>query len=180
MLIVSMTTLIETERLILREYVDADAEAFLRLNSDPEVLRYTGDASLLSVQHALEVLCTHPIEDYRNYGFGRWACIRKDSDQQIGYIGLKYLPELDEVELGFRLERAHWGLVLATEGSLACIRYGFEKLGLNSIIGLAIPENLASVGVLKKCGLKLAGLMPYRSSDVAKYVIAAPGSGTAS
>jgi RimJ/RimL family protein N-acetyltransferase len=64
----------ETERLLIREYVEEDAEAFFKLNSDPEVLRFVPDKALLNVEQAGQLLVDHPIADYRKHGFGRGAC----------------------------------------------------------------------------------------------------------
>ncbi len=166
-----MKMILETDRLFLREYVEDDAEALFRLNSDPKVLRFTGDESLLNVEHAREILLAHPMADYRKYGFGRWACILKSTGDHIGYAGLKYLEELGEVEIGFRLMRAQWGFGFATEASIASVRFGFADLALKSIIGLVMPENIASVRVLEKTGLRLSGTARYWGRQVAKYVI---------
>jgi len=86
------------------------------------------------------------------YGFGRGACILKSTGEQIGFAGLKYLDEFGEVDVAFRLMRTHWGQGLATEAALASVRFGFADLGLKRIIGLVMPENVASVRVLKKPG----------------------------
>jgi RimJ/RimL family protein N-acetyltransferase len=72
-----MKVILETDRLFLREYVEEDAEAFFKLNSDPEVLRFVPDKRLLNVEQARQILVDHPIADYRKYGFGRGACILK-------------------------------------------------------------------------------------------------------
>jgi hypothetical protein len=66
-----MKVIIETERLIVREYVEDDAEAFFRLNSNPEVLLFVPDAGLANVEEARKILMEHPIADYRKHGFGR-------------------------------------------------------------------------------------------------------------
>lgn len=94
-----MKVIIETERLIVREYVEDDAEAFFRLNSDPEVLRFVPDAGLANVEEARKILMEHPIADYRKHGFGRGACILKSTGENIGFAGLKYLEELGEVDV---------------------------------------------------------------------------------
>src|SRR5207237_2186019 len=125
-----MRVILETERLLLREYVEEDAEAFFKLNSDLEVLRFVPDKALLNVEQARQVLIDHPIADYRKYGFGRGACILKSTGEQIGFAGLKYLEELGEVDVAFRLMRSHWGQGLATEAALASVRYAFAKLHL--------------------------------------------------
>jgi ribosomal-protein-alanine N-acetyltransferase len=166
-----MKVILETDRLLLREYVEDDAEAFFKLNSDPEVLRFVPDKALLNVEQARQTLVDHPIADYRKYGFGRGACILKSTGEQIGFAGLKYLEELGEVDVAFRLMRTHWGLGLATEAAIASVRFGFADLGLKQIIGLVMPENIASVRVLEKTGLRYAETVMFWGSQFSKYVV---------
>ena len=104
-----MKVILETERLLLRGYVEEDAEAFFKLNSDPEVLRFVPDKALLNVEQARQLLLDHPIADYRKHSFGRGACILKSTGEQIGFAGLKYLEELGEVDVAYRLMPTHWG-----------------------------------------------------------------------
>src|SRR5437879_12360805 len=122
-----MKVILETDRLLLREYVEDDAEAFFKLNSDPEVLRFVPDKALLNVEEARQILIDHPIADYRKYGFGRGACILKSTGEQIGFAGLKYLDELGEVDVAFRLMRSHWGQRLAATAAPASARFGFDQ-----------------------------------------------------
>jgi RimJ/RimL family protein N-acetyltransferase len=144
---------IETERLILREFTLEDAAAFQVLNADPEVLRYTYDAPLQSLEAARRALEEAPLRDYATYGYGRVACVLKDSDELIGFSGLKYLPEYGETDIGYRFMRRFWGQGLATESARPMMRYGREALGLERIVGLVDPDNDASVNVLRKLGL---------------------------
>src|SRR5205085_9361566 len=134
-----MKVILETNRLLLREYVEEDAEAFFRLNTTPEVLRFVPDKALLSVEQARQILIDHPIADYQKHGFGRGACILKSTGEQIGFAGLKYLEELGEVDVAYRLMPAYWGLGLASEAAQASVRFGFTNLGLTRIIGLVMP-----------------------------------------
>ena len=166
-----MKVILETERLLLREYVEEDAEAFFKVNSDPEVLRFVPDKRLLNVEQARQILVDHPIADYRKYGFGRGACILKSTGEQIGFAGLKYLEELGEVDVAFRLMPNHWGQGLATEAAIASVRFGFADLGLKRIIGLVMPENIASVRVLEKTGLRYAETVTFWGHQFSKYVI---------
>lgn len=163
--------ILETEHLWLREYVPEDAEAVFELGSNPVVQRYTGDPCLTSIEEAQAVLLQHPIEDYRQHGFGRWAVVLKTNGKVIGFAGLKYLPELDELDLGYRLLPEFWGKGLATEASLACVRYGFETLQRTRIIGLVDPANVASIRVLEKCGLAFETMVEVQSHFVAQYAI---------
>src|SRR5947207_15515555 len=101
-----MRVILETERLLLRQYVEEDAEAFFKLNSDPEVLRFVPDKALLNVEQARQILIDHPIADYRKYSFGRGACILTSTGEQIGFASLKYHEELGEDDVAFRLMRS--------------------------------------------------------------------------
>ncbi len=152
--------ILETSRLILREFDEADVEAFYLLGSDPAIIRYTGDpgGGLKSLEHALEILRSHPLADYREHGFGRWACVLKETGSIIGFAGLKRLPESGEVDIGYRFLPAYWGLGLATESGRAILEYGFGTLGLKQIIGLVDPDNIASARVLEKLGMTRDGV----------------------
>jgi RimJ/RimL family protein N-acetyltransferase len=167
--------ILETERLLLREFDEGDAAAFYALGSDPAIIRYTGDpgGGLSSLEHALEVLRSRPIADYRTHGFGRWACALRDGGEVIGFAGLKYLDDLGEVDIGYRFLPARWGRGLATEAGRAVLDYGFRRLGLERVIGLADPANVASVRVLQKLGLTFVGEQEYHGQNAAWYVIEA-------
>jgi RimJ/RimL family protein N-acetyltransferase len=143
----------ESERLYLRELTSNDAESFYRLNSDTEVLKYTGDSSFKDVQEAKRFLENY--NPYIKYGYGRWAVIRKIDSEFIGWCGLKYHPEIDEVDLGFRLFKKFWNQGYATEAAKSSIDYAFNYLKINQLIGRVELENKASIQVLKKIGFEL-------------------------
>lgn len=146
-----MTKILETPRLYLREMTPEDAEHAYILNSDPEVLRYTGDDPFESVEEACEFLVNY--ESYKRYGLGRWGVILKETGEYLGWCGLKYTPELDEFDIGYRFMKKFWGFGYATEAAAACLELGFNQLGIKTIVGRAMPENDASVRVLEKIGL---------------------------
>jgi len=167
--------ILETDRLLLREFDEGDAAAFYVLGSDPAIIRYTGDpgGGLVNVEHAAEIIRSHPMADYRAHGFGRWACVDKRTGTVVGFAGLKRLPALGEVDIGYRLLPTHWGAGLATEAGRAVLRYGFERLTLGRVIGLVNLANAASVRVLEKLGLRSDGSVEYVGQRVARYVIEA-------
>jgi [ribosomal protein S5]-alanine N-acetyltransferase len=148
----------KTSRLQLREMTPDDAVDAFRLNSDPEVLRHTGDEAFASVEAAREFLSNY--SDYRHNGFGRWAVERIEDGAFLGWCGLKRLED-GEVDLGYRLMREYWGKGYATEAARECLRVGFEEHGLESIIGRAARENHASIRVLEKVGMKFLSMDPY-------------------
>ncbi len=145
--------ILETPRLILREFSpEMDAAGFFELNSDPEVLRYTGDAPFESVGAAQDFLKNY--EQYRLHGYGRWSTILKDTGAFLGWCGLRFMEDLGDADVGFRLHRRYWGQGYATEAARASVLFGFEKLQLPVILGRAAKENIASIRVLEKIGLQ--------------------------
>ncbi len=143
--------ILETERLILRELSIEDAQHFYDLNTDPLVIRYTGDAAFENVEAAKSFLENY--EQYKKYGYGRWATILKSTGEWIGWCGLKYEIQIAETDLGYRFFRKHWGKGYATESAEASLKYGLEHLGLKRIIGRSFKENLPSIKVLQKIGM---------------------------
>ena len=148
-----MQTIIETKRLLLRPFQLEDAEDVFALNSNEKVNEYTGQASMKSIDEALDVIQNTNIKDFEKYGYGRFAVIHKEDQKLIGFSGLKYLPDLAETDLGYRFLPEYWGKGLATESALASVQFGFVNLNLQRIIGIAMKDNLASIKVLEKCGL---------------------------
>lgn len=146
-----MNKILETQRLYLREMTPEDAEVAYILNLDPEVLRYTGDDPFESIEEAKTFLESYA--SYRTYGFGRWGVILKETGEYLGWCGLKYTPELDEFDIGYRLMKKFWGKGYATEAAEACLEFGFTQFNMKTIVGRAMPANVASVRVLEKIGL---------------------------
>jgi RimJ/RimL family protein N-acetyltransferase len=169
--------ILETERLLLREFDESDAEPFHLFLSDPAVIRYTGDPDGGSpgVEHSLTVLRSRTLADYRTHGYGRWAVVLKANGEVIGFAGLKYLADAQEVDIGYRLLPDHWGRGLATEACRAILDYGRTRLGLERIIAFVHPENVASVRVLEKLGLTPDGQVEYHGRCWARYVLEARG-----
>lgn len=143
---------IETDRLLLRPFTLDDVEASYQVNKDPEVTRYTNDGGVKTKERIQYLIENNVLGDYRKYGFGRFAVVLKEENKFIGFSGLKYLPEFDLVDLGYRFHRDYWGKGFATESGKASLAFGFEELKLSKIIGMVLPENKASIHVLEKLG----------------------------
>lgn len=151
-----MNIIIETERLLLRNFTMDDAQLIFDLNQDPEVTRYTGDP-IKDLDHAAEVLERVILPQYALYKHGRWAVLVKPDLEFIGWCGLKARPERNEIDLGYRFMQKSWGRGYATEAAFACLKYGFEQLGIPRIVGRAMPQNTASLRVLEKIGMHYVG-----------------------
>ncbi len=144
-----MSFLLQTNRLVLREFVVSDAPEMFALNADPDVLKYTGDLAFKHLEETQMFIKNYT--DYKRNGIGRWAVSLKTNPKMLGWCGLKKHPD-GLVDLGFRFKKKHWGKGFATEAANACITYGFTTLNLTKIVGRAESENIASIAVLKKCG----------------------------
>jgi ribosomal-protein-alanine N-acetyltransferase len=164
-----MKPIIETNRCYLRELSVVDAQHFYDLNADAEVIKYTGDKAFGNVSEAKSFLENY--NQYELYGYGRWAVIKKSDNEFLGWCGLKYSPDLDEVDLGFRFFRKHWNQGYATETAKACIDYGFNHLQLTKIVGRAMEANIGSIKVLEKAGLTFVGKFDFDLHDGILYQI---------
>jgi RimJ/RimL family protein N-acetyltransferase len=143
---------IQTERLLLRPWRDADREPFFQMNSDPAVMRYF--PAVLSRAES-EALADRIEAQWAARGFTLYAA--ELQGEFIGFIGIS-VPQFEahftpSVEIGWRLAAAYWNRGLATEGSRAVLRYAFETLGLEEVVAFTVPANLASRRVMEKIGM---------------------------
>lgn len=134
------------------------------LNLNPNVMQYTGDVPFESVEASKNFLINYL--DYQKNGFGRFALELSDTNEIIGWCGLKYHPDGDFVDLGYRLFEAHWNKGYATEASIASLIYGFDDLQLDEIIVRTSSENASSLRVIEKLGFnELFSFPKDRSCD---------------
>ncbi|MDP3313781.1 GNAT family N-acetyltransferase [Lutibacter sp.] len=148
----------ETERLILREILPTDIDGLFELDSDPEVHRYLGNKPVSSKDEIVKVI-NFIRQQYIDNGIGRWAIIDKQTNEFIGWTGLKF--EKNETnnhknyyDLGYRLIKKYWGKGIATEAAFASLEYAFDKLNTDYVYAMADCENEGSNKILKKVGLK--------------------------
>ncbi|MCZ4409147.1 GNAT family N-acetyltransferase [Cryomorphaceae bacterium 1068] len=165
-----MKPILETKRLVLREVTPADVDDMLRLHSNSLVQQYTGESTVRSKEDMLRAI-SERVNLYEKVGYGRWPTFLKDGMQFIGWAGLAYLPEFDEIDLGYRFLPEYWGMGYATEASEAILKYGFGKLDLERIIAIAMKENKASIRVMEKVGMAFDKFARYDpgGEDVAWY-----------
>ena len=103
---------------------------------------------------------------------GTIALLALDAKAEIiGWAGLQYLPELDETEVGFLLDRPFWGKGYATEAALASLRFGFEHCELDHTIALVHPENHASRRVIEKCGLEVVDSLMLWGIELMRFQV---------
>lgn len=150
--------ILQTTRLTLRRFTgsDEDAALILSINSQPEVLKYLHEPLLQNLAHAKKILQEVILPQYQ-HNLGRWAVHLNNTNEFIGWCGLKYRPNRDETDLGYRFLPLHWGQGYATEAAKACLQYAFHTLKLQKVTACAHVENLASLAVLQKTGMQYTG-----------------------
>ncbi len=153
-----MQLFLETERLALRRFIEADVDHLVDLDSDPEVMRFlTGGTPTPRAVIESEILPRFLRYYQRFAGYGYWAAVEKTSGTFLGWFSL-VPPEddsPDDVELGYRLHRSAWGQGYATEGAHALIHQGFTELGVRRVHATTYQDNLASRRVMEKVGMRL-------------------------
>ena len=160
---------LETDRLRLRWFTDADVQVMFELNSDPDVIRYAESSPAQDLDEARQRLEQGPLADYEKYGYGRFAVELKETGEVIGFCGIKYLPEIDLPEVGYRLLKKYWGMGIGTEAARVCVDFAREDLGVELLVALIEPENKASVRIAEKLGMARGPLIHIYDTDAFQY-----------
>jgi RimJ/RimL family protein N-acetyltransferase len=162
--------IIQTNRLVFRKFSQADIESLFFLLSDPIVMKYcSGTLNIIGTQKWLDLV----IESYKKYGYDYWAVYERNTDDFLGQIGIlnQEIDGKQEECLAFMIGQKYWNKGYATEGSIACINYAFKSLKLEKLIATVNPENLQSICVLRKIGMKYICEANYANEKVHIYSI---------
>lgn len=150
-----MTSILETERLILREWKDEDIPAFVAMNQDPRVMEFF--PALRTEQESRDGVEWHR-RHFKEHGFCCYAVELKETGKFIGFVGLSIPPYQTHftpcVEIGWRLAHQFWEKGYATEAAKAVLKSGFEKHSLKEIVSFTSTFNQPSMRVMEKIGLK--------------------------
>jgi len=166
---------LETKRLLLRRFTPEDAADNFRIYTDPENMRFMGRQPD-SVEFERYHIQRHIANYYDRHEFGLWAVVLKQDGRLIGRCGLLYQPVegAQEVEVSYLIDRPYWGRGLATEAARAVVKLGFGRYGFSRIVALINPENVGSVRVAEKVGLKYERDVSFRDfGEVALYALKA-------
>jgi ribosomal-protein-alanine N-acetyltransferase len=174
-----MNPIVNTKRLILRAFTEADVDPMHRILNGEGVLRYfppTDPPAHERVQRMISGLLKH----WEERGYGLWAVQSQASGELIGRCGLQFLPDTGEVEVDFIFGREFWGQGFATEAARASLQYGFDELGLERVVGIAHVENKASQRVLEKLGMRRVERKQFFGIDCYLYAVERPSYSKAS
>jgi ribosomal-protein-alanine N-acetyltransferase len=147
-----------------------DAGELYRIYQSEGILRYFPNPNPPPLERVERFLSGQQAH-WEKYGYGNWGLELLGDTGLIGWAGLQFLPELDETEVGFLVDRPYWGRGYATEAASESLQFGFEHFHLGHIIALVHPENLASIRVIEKCGLEYQETRTLWGIELRRYMI---------
>ncbi|MDJ0531557.1 MAG: GNAT family N-acetyltransferase [Xenococcaceae cyanobacterium MO_207.B15] len=162
-------TVLQIEDFTMRPLQTSDLDALAAIWADSEVTRFLPSRGIPISKENTEKSLKSFVNHWQQRGYGIWAIIENCSSQMIGYCGLRYLDELDEVEVLYGLAKIYWGRGIATKAAKAAISYGFNVANLDKLIAMTLPDNLASRRVIEKAGLEYKKQIHIFNLDVLYY-----------
>ena len=156
--------ILETERLALHELTEADAPFILDLLMSRGFRENIGDRGVTDLDGARGYI-ERARAGYAANGFGLWRADLKATGEPTGLAGLVKRDGLDHPDVGYAFLEPFWGQGLASEAAGACLAHGREALGLPTIVAIVKPGNAGSIAVLRKIGLKDAGMIRVPGYD---------------
>ena len=156
-----MNLILKTDRLLLRELKLSDVEAFFAMDNNPNVHNYLWNKPVQKIEEIIEIIQSVR-QQYVDNGIGRFAMISKETNEFIGWAGLKYNTEavnnkVNFYDIGYRLDEKFWGKGYASEAAEAWLNYGFETMKIKTMEAAAHIDNLASNRILQKIGMQFTG-----------------------
>ena len=164
-----MDIFLETDRLTLRRFTEADEDDLFDLNNDPEVMRFITNGEATPRAEIRDSILPFHFRCYEQFeGFGTWAAVEKASGQFLGWFHFRPRRDDGAIELGYRLRRSAWGNGYATEGSRALVDKGFTEFGVDRVVAETMSANQASRRVLEKSGLSPVRTFAYDEPHIMK------------
>lgn len=163
---------LETDRLLLRPFTNADHEPYAAICADEEVMRYIGTGVTLNAADAWRSMA-NILGHWELRGYGMFALELKTTGELLGRAGYLDPPGWPGFELGWLLGREHWGKGYAVEAAKVCLDYAFGVLGRDRVISLIRPDNRRSIRVAERLGERLAGDLELLGGKALLYEIKA-------
>jgi [ribosomal protein S5]-alanine N-acetyltransferase len=148
-----MKIVIETERLFLQEFTTEDSAFMLELLNTPDWIKFIGDRGVRTIEEAEQYLLNGYMKSYQTHGFGFYKVEIKDSNESIGICGIIKRDYLENVDIGFAFLPQFVGKGYGFEAASATLKYTHNTLKIKRVIAIVDPENVVSIGLIKKIGL---------------------------
>lgn len=152
-----MNLILETERLLLRPLLASDAEALFEMDNNPNVHLYLGNEPVQAIDDVYGYIESIQNQYIKN-GIGRFTVVVKDTNEVIGWAGIKFVTEPENnrtnfYDLGYRLQEKHWRKGYGLEAAKAWLDYGFNQMKIPIMIATAHVDNDGSNTILQKIGM---------------------------
>lgn len=169
-------TILETERLVVRQLTTDDAEFILRLVNEPSFIANIGDRGIRSLEQASNYLLDGPIKSYQRHGYGPYLVALRDSMVPVGMCGLLKRDQLDDADLGYAFLPEYHSRGLAFEAASATLEFAHHSLGITRLLGLVSPGNSASIRLLERLGFVFSEMRQIAAvgPETAIYIHVAP------
>ncbi len=167
--------IIETDRLFLRKLTMEDAKFMLDLLNQPSFIQFIGDRKVRTLEDARAYILNGAVKSYELHGFGLYLTALKDSGVPIGICGLVKRDALPDADIGFAFLPLFWLQGYAFESASAVMNYGKNVLGLPRIVGITSPDNIGSIRVLEKIGLRFERMVRLSEDDIELKLFAPEG-----
>jgi RimJ/RimL family protein N-acetyltransferase len=138
----------------MRRFSFDDAPFFITLLNDPDWIRFIGDKNVHDEEQARAYMSRAYMAQYEKQGFGLYLVERIEDGAPIGMCGLIKRDGLDDVDIGFAFLKEHRGKGYAFEAARAAINDGRDQWHVRRVVGIATPDNVDSIALLKKLGMQ--------------------------
>lgn len=155
----------ETERLYLRPVTVDDADLMLAIWNDPAFIRNVADRGIRTLEEARAAIESGAQKLFEDYGYGPYSMALKSDDSMIGICGLFKRDNLDDPDIGFGVLPDFCGKGYAGEAAAAVVSYAQNELGIRVLTAIVSPSNDASIGLIRKLGLRFERMITMPGDD---------------
>lgn len=158
--------ILETERLLLRQFSVEDAGFILKLLNEPSFIQNIGDRGVRTIDDARTYILNGPVASYKKNGFGLYIVELKETGEPIGMCGLVKRDGLEHTDIGYALLPGFWSKGYAVEAARAVKEYARDVIGLHRLVAISDPANGGSIRVLERIGLKFEKMVRLSADDI--------------
>ncbi|OIV42074.1 GNAT family N-acetyltransferase [Flavobacterium johnsoniae] len=163
-----MSTLYQSPRIIIREFLPQEQQTFLDLFKDNQVTRYLPDTS---PERCLEMF-NELLENYKKKNLSRWAIFDSTNNNFIGMcVARIFAHNINQIEIGYVLSREYWGKGIATEVCKAITQYSFVNTNTKEVVAITDLDNTGSQNVLQKAGFERLNNLVRDEEELAYFKI---------
>jgi RimJ/RimL family protein N-acetyltransferase len=163
-----MNIIVETDRLVIREFEEDDLLSLYKIESDPRIVEFIPWSKLSTLNECNRKIKKY-ISDYKRYKLNSWAVTIKETSEVIGITQLVYSNKIKGVEIGTKILPEYWSMGYASELSKAVVRYGLYELGIDEITAVTDVNNAGAIKSLINMGMTLKKYGYYNGAEAAFY-----------